>query len=383
MKTILVTGARAPVALHWARLLKEAGHRVLLADTQVLPLSRPTRFKDRYVRLPRPIGQMPVFKAAVERLLAEERPDLVLPTCEEIFYLAALRDRHGLSIPLLAPHFDQLSAMHDKFRFATFARALDGPVTAPETFLIRDAADAEPLLSRARSLVLKPVWSRFGDRVLRRPEPAVMAGMDWQGGGPWVAQTYLPGEELSAYALARDGTLLAHQAYRGLFRAGGGASVAFAPVREPDIEAFLRAFVARRGWHGQVSFDFRRDEAGRIHVIECNPRAVSGLHFFAPGDGLVKALFGGGPARASIGRPQTVRLALLTYGLAEAFSSGRFRAWGEAWQQCGDLTDHPGDRSFGWVQAGALAEIALLALRHRTGLKTAATADMEWNGEPL
>lgn len=44
MATVLVTGARAPVALHLAlhlaRLMKAAGHRVLLADSLPAPLAR-------------------------------------------------------------------------------------------------------------------------------------------------------------------------------------------------------------------------------------------------------------------------------------------------------------------------------------------------------
>ncbi len=383
MKTVIVTGARAPVALHWVRLLKVAGLRVVLADTQSLPISRFTRFKDRYVRLPRPIGAMQAYAVAWRKLLAEEQPQLVLPTCEEVFYLAALRDIHGVPIPLMAPDSALLARMHNKFTFARFAATLGPDCAPPDTVLIEKAEDAEPLLSRRDELVLKPVWSRFGDRVIRRPSTATLQGMDWRQGGPWVAQTWLPGGELSVYALAYRGRLVAHQAYLGLFRASGGASVAFSPVEEPEIERFLETFVERTRWHGQVSFDFRRDDKGTIRVIECNPRAVSGLHFFAPGDGLVQALMGEGTARASIVRPQTVKLALALYGLADAAASRRLKMWWQSFRACDDLTAWPGDRGFLKAQMLALTEIICLALRHRTGLKAAATADTEWNGEPL
>ena len=42
-KTILVTGARAPSALHLARVFHSAGHRVILADTFRYPMSLMTR----------------------------------------------------------------------------------------------------------------------------------------------------------------------------------------------------------------------------------------------------------------------------------------------------------------------------------------------------
>ncbi len=384
MSTVIVTGARAPVALHWARLFKRAGHRVVLADSQHAPISRFTRFKDRYVCLPRPLDAMEHYASGWRRLLDQEKPAMVLPTCEEVFFLAALKERYGVPLPLFAPTFDLLASMHDKFRFAGFSTSLDAGIRAPDSWLIESRHDAEPLLERSTELVLKPVWSRFADRVIRRPDAAKMGTMDWRDGGPWVAQTYLPGEEASVYAVAVNGQLVGSRAYRGLFRAGGGASVAFEPLDEPAIDAFLRAFVTKTSWHGQVSFDFRRDRDGRLFVIECNPRAVSGLHFFSPADGLVEAVLERPcPVTAGIARPQTVRLALATYGLADALSSGRLADWQQAWRDCDDLTSFPGDRGFLLPQFAALGEIILLALRHRTGLKAAATADTEWNGQSL
>lgn len=383
MKTVIITGARAPVALHWARLLKAAGHRVVLADSQKHPLARQTRFKDRYHCLPRPIGDMPAYAKAWRRLLTEERPDLVLPTCEEVFFLAALRDQHGVDMPLFAPSFARLAAAHDKYRFAMAVHEMETPAPPPETWLLRTEAEARALLGVRRDVVLKPVWSRFGDRVLRKPTEAQITGIDWAAAEPWVGQAFLPGEELSVYALACEGKVLAHQAYSGLFRAQGGASVAFARCDVPEITRFVEIFVAHTRWHGQVSFDFRRDGNGSLHVIECNPRAVSGLHFFAPGDGLVDALFNGEPATPSLVAPQTVKLAMLTYGLADALSSGRVKSWLETMRASQDLTRFPGDRNFLLPQLMALVEIVALSLKSGLSLKAAATIDTEWNGEAL
>src|SRR5689334_17961307 len=103
MKSVLVTGARAPVALHWARLLTAEGHRVILADSHRFPMSHATRFKTAYVRLPEPRGNAAAYARAVERVVEEHRCDVVVPTCEEVFFLAAARDLHGATIPLLAP----------------------------------------------------------------------------------------------------------------------------------------------------------------------------------------------------------------------------------------------------------------------------------------
>lgn len=381
MRTVIVSGARAPVALHWARLFKVAGWRVVLADTFRMPISRATRFKDVYVRLPGPLTDFAAYLDALRRVVDEERPALWMPTCEEVFFLAAARDLHGVPLPLLAPPFGVLAAAHDKFRFSQAVAGM--PVEAPRSWLVKDAADLAPLVSRSRELVFKPVWSRFGDRALRRPEPEQIADGRFLGGVHWVAQDYLPGEEVSAFALAHGGRVLAVQPYRGLFRASAGAAVAFAPFDDPQIGAFVTAYATATAWTGQLSFDFRRDAEGRLFVIECNPRATSGLHFFAPGDGLVKAALGEGKAVATDRRPMTLGLALATYGLADAISNRKWKEWRKAWAQCADITDFPGDRGFLPVQFAALTEIAAIAARRRCSLKTAAMDDTEWNGQPL
>jgi hypothetical protein len=133
MKTILVTGARAPSALHLARLFHSAGHRVILADTFRYPMSLMTRMKHAYVRLPSPRSSFSDYCTAVAALAARESLDLIVPTCEEVFSLAAIRDRRGIALPLFAPHFDLLAKVHNKADFAELATGLgaDPPQTAP------------------------------------------------------------------------------------------------------------------------------------------------------------------------------------------------------------------------------------------------------------
>ena len=130
-KVILVTGARAPSALHLARIFHSAGHRVILADTLRYPMSRATRMKDAYAQLPSPRQSFSNYCAAVAALVAREAPDLIVPTCEEVFFLAAIRDRRRIDIPLYAPHFDLLAKVHNKADFAELATGLgaDPPPT--------------------------------------------------------------------------------------------------------------------------------------------------------------------------------------------------------------------------------------------------------------
>jgi len=378
-RRILLTGARAPCALHLARELAGAGHVVVLADSLTFPLARATRFASGFARLPPPRVDVAAYGQAVRAACARHGIDLIIPTCEEVFFLAAVRD--GLGAGLLAPPFNLLKQVHDKFTFTGLAAGLGAD--AAETRLLRDEGAVAAFDGDPREWVFKPVWSRFGDRALIRP--ADLRGLRPVPVDPWVAQRYLPGEELCAYAMAYDGRMAALSAYRPLYRAGNGigAGIMVEPVRDETIARFVEGFVRRTRWTGQVSFDFRRDGKGALHVLECNPRATTGVHFFATGDGLASALLDGTAATPGIYEPMGSGLAMLIYGLPWAIKTRTVADWRCDYGRMRSLMEASGDRSTLPFQGLALAEAAWRAVRNGTGLKAAATADIEWNGEVL
>ena len=380
-KVILVTGARAPSALHLARIFHSAGHRVILADTLRYPMSRATRMKDAYAQLPSPRQSFSNYCAAVAALVAREAPDLIVPTCEEVFFLAAIRDRRRIDIPLFAPHFDLLAKVHNKADFAELATGLGAD--PPPTWRLVSREDLSRLSRPAEELVLKPAWSRFGSRVLIRPSRIAIEGLCPTAADPWVAQAYLPGEEISAYAVAVNGRLAAFQSYRPTYRVGHGAGVAFEPMDAPVARQFADGLVSRLNWTGQISFDFRRDERGELRVIECNPRTTSGVHYFGPVDDLDKSILEGRAVRASLTAPMTLPLAMLAYGLPYAIRHRGLAQWWRDLAGMQDISSWPGDRHLLLSQLRALGEIAVRAVRDGNGLVEASVRDIEWDGEPL
>src|SRR5690606_2011320 len=119
---------------------------------------------------------------------------------------------------------------------------------------------------------------------------------------------------------------------RPLYRAGNaqGAGVLVEPVVDDTIRHFVEGFVSRTQWTGQISFDFRRDAEGRLHVLECNPRATTGVHFFAAKDGLPDALLEGTATAPTIKAPVGVALAMLIYGLPYALKTRQLNSWWQA-----------------------------------------------------
>lgn len=376
-RTYFITGARAPVALHLARLLHGAGHKVHLGDTLASPLAAASRMHHGYHRLPSFRSNRASAAALAERL-ATVQVDLVIPTCEEVLHLAHIWRDHPMPAPLFAPKAELLQEVHDKYRFIHLCQRLG--LKVPHTRLLQSRDDVADLTAAADALVFKPVWSRFAIQTLIRPAPDRLSRIHPTPATPWIAQDFVPGDEVSVYAVAHAGQVTVLSAYRGLIRAGLGASVAFAPVDDPAVTRFVEAFVAGNGWTGQISFDLIRKADGTVFPIECNPRATSGLHFFRNSSAFSQAIDGVGVAVPDVIRPQGVRLAIWLYGLPGVFRSRERRAFLQALHEVGDVMDWPGDRFTLRDQLRPMAEIARLAIRRRISLQAASTQDIEWNG---
>ncbi|PJF07934.1 hypothetical protein [Pseudorhodobacter sp. MZDSW-24AT] len=373
-EAVLVTGARAPVALHWAWALRAAGRPVHLADSLRWPIGR--GFAAGYLRHAPPAFDLDGFRRDLLRLCAEHGIGQIVPTCEEVLWLAQIApDLAAAGVRVLAPPFPVLAQAHDKAAFIALCAGFWPHV--PQTWRLSTQADLEGLPDPA-GLVLKPVFSRFATRTLLRPSAAQVARLRPTAQAPWVAQAFLPGREICAYAIAVEGEVTALAVYHPLYRAGRGAGIYFQPVDPGPALRFVRAFAQATGWSGQLSFDLIETEAG-LAPIECNPRATSGLHLLRAPGALVAALEGGGPLVLPDARgPQCVRLAMWLYGAWGA--RGRFGAFRADLARAEEALVWGGARVGVAAQLRAVAEIGAIALRRRQGLQAASTADIEWNG---
>ena len=376
-QTILITGARAPVALHMTRLLDGAGHTIILADTLKVPVARGSKACKAYVALPSPRFDYKAYATAVEHAIEGHGINLVIPTCEEVFYLARIWRDQSMNAQLLAPPFDLLAKSHSKLEFIRLAKSLG--LETPATVELTGKAAMNVL--QPREFVFKPVWSRFASRVVIRPSHEQLESITPSISDPWIAQQFVDGDEISAYAVALDGRLKALALYRSLYRAGKGAGVCFEPVEDEQAKRFVEAFVAGTNWTGQISFDLMREKSGNILPLECNPRATSGLHFFTDPLRFADSMLNkGDPVTPDATGVHGVRLATLMYGLPQALRQGTAAHLFSTVKQMHDIFDWPHDRISALSQIRSLMEIAGLAIGGRVSLQTASTRDIEWNG---
>ena len=371
MTRVLITGARAPAALHLARLLGEAGHHVVMADSLRWPVAAASAHVAAYVRLPPANGSLAGYRTAVAGAIADHRIALVVPTCEEVFHLARAWAGGRMEAALFAPDLDRLRRAHHKYDFIRWAADLGLPV--PQTELLEGPDDVAKVAAQSREMVFKPVWSRFATQTLIRPERLSIAPTK---AAPWVAQAFLPGEEVCAYAIAHQGRMVGMAAYRPVYRAGQGAGIAFQRDDDPGIADYLTRLVAGTGWHGQIALDLIRGADGVIRAIECNPRATSGLHFFRAPQAFADAVIAGSNVVPDVSGLQAVKLALALYGPWQAPG----RVWRDL-RQAADVMHWPGDPAPRWRQPLAIAETVGIALRHGLSLTAATTRDIAWDGD--
>ncbi len=352
MSRILITGVRAPVALDLAGALATAGHEVHGADVFANAMMRGRLAGFHTYAAPRFDPQS--FRRDAEAILARLKPDLVVPLCEEVFYWAQL------DAPLFAPPLETLMRLHSKYEFARLAAELG--LDVPQT---------ERTTRWAPESVYKPEFSRFGTRIHIRPTHDPKLENDPQN--PWLRQDYIDGEDLSFYAIAHGGQLRAVAAWRSAWRTHGGASYYFDPVDDPQLWNIARTLVQALDLTGQISCDLRRDMNGKLWLLECNPRATSGLHLLAP-EALAEAFLSDGPPLAAGAQPACLGLAMTLYGVPEAVVTGRLAQWQADRKRARDVLQG--------VTAAALADslgYSLKAAAKGQGLAAFLTADIECN----
>lgn len=380
---VLILGARAPACLEWARAFTASGWQVYVADSLAQPVSRYSCAASHYFRLPEPRYDPLGWWTALAKLVKQHQIGLVLPTCEEVFYLGhGLEHLPEIPCPVITLPLSRLQPLHHKYQFALLTK--DWLAAAPETHLLETIESVMALRSTAQDWVFKPAYSRFANRTLIRPQARQLETLSPTPAYPWVAQRFVAGREHCSYSLLVNGRLTAHACYHPRYRVGRGSGIWFEPSNPAPVRAFVERFGAETGYSGQVAFDFIEAADGRCHVLECNPRATSGVHLFDDQpEALVAALLGQLPSGVVLtpsAKPRMVGLAMLLFAAPKQFWRPQF--WRD-FASAGDVMVRAGDTGPLLAQVPGVLEIAMRALARRCGLLAAATADIEWDGQPL
>lgn len=384
MPTILLTGGRAPVALDLARMFADAGHRVIMAESLPGHLSRPSRAIARSYDVPPPRYNPSGFTHALCRIADRESVDLLIPTCEEVFWIA--RSIHSIEAAtnVFTVSLQQLDVLHNKFLFNQRAQAIG--LAVPYTRLITARDELEIILADGGEWVFKPVYSRFASRTIILPKGReAIARIGPSPEQPWAAQTFVPGRQLCTYSVAQSGQLVAHCTYPALFTAGQGAAVHFEAVEHPAILEWVSRFVEAEAYTGQISFDFIETTQGNVYALECNPRATSGLHLFRASAAFTDRFFAADAdcLFPATGTQAMLSTAMLLYALPAALAGGQAAEWWHAFQGSRDVLFDRADPLPALLQWRMIGHYILQGKQHGLSPLAASTLDIEWNGECL
>jgi hypothetical protein len=381
-RSVLILGGRAPVALDHARRFAHQGWRVFVADSIPCRISGASRAVQATLRIASPSHAPSRFVTDLQDIVSKHAIDLIVPTCEEVFFVSRYRDRLPASVRVLSDDFGKLRQVHSKRQFLSLAEGCG--VHVPAATLVTSLGEAREWAG-ARGIVLKPEFSRFGVHVRLYPDGIAADAPALSALGKWVVQDYAEGQEFCSYSVANEGQLLAHSLYRPAWRMSLSSSFYFEAARNDAIRTFVERFARKLAFTGQLSFDWIVRADGRASVLECNPRATSGCHLFSLDDPVPAALDGtlSHCAEPSSRAPRMITAMMITAGLWQGIRRLELRRWSRDYRAATDVIGVTAD---GGPAMGAISDLmsyARLALAQRRTLREAATQDIEWDGQEL
>ncbi len=375
---ILFTGGRAPATLELARAFHRAGHTIFMAESLHGHLSQPSRVVTKNFIVPPPRQKTDEFINALRTIILENKIDLLIPTCEEIFYVSIGKDQ--LPCTVFAEPIQKLNKLHNKWSFVYNAASYG--LSVPPTILTATVNDVLHAYSNWKELVIKPVYSRFAAHALIRPTlKYALSKLNYDS--PWIAQNYIEGTEICTYSICHNGHITAHATYPSTITAGHGATIYFTPIHHPAIFEWVKKFVKKNQFTGQIAFDFIQSPDGRIFALECNPRVTSGAHLLASHPQFAEAFLN--PALECISplddHSYILASAMLAYGLPASIKNNNFTQWLRTFFTSSDVILDFKDPLPFLFQYRSISSYLKIAREQNISALEASTFDIEWNGE--
>ncbi|MBZ7985359.1 hypothetical protein AVANS14531_03280 [Campylobacter sp. Cr9] len=282
---VLITGARAPVSFEWLKILKN--DELIFADSiDFILLNK----NINYIKMPSP--RFDFYNFCNEYFKLFKQVDKIICNCEEIFYIAQARDLYLKINPneeykFFIPKTSFLLTFHNKFSIFSALKDMRNlsyknvSIKYPKSYYINNVS----LLKKydLSKFILKPIYSRFGLNVIRNID---INKLNISLNNPYVLQEKINANQICNYAIFENGILKEHIVYDSRYLINNSAGSYFVRIDDENINKCIFNFMQELGinfkLNGQIAFDFlmqKNDEKISLYLIECNPRATSGLHF--------------------------------------------------------------------------------------------------------
>jgi predicted ATP-grasp superfamily ATP-dependent carboligase len=290
---VLVSEGSSTSAREAVTILGLSGHIVEVCDPDPYCLARFSRFVEKFHHCPGLRDDPAGFLRFVEQLLAAQHFDVLLPTHEQGFLFARVRQRLENLTGLALPGFESYRIAHSK---AGFSRLLDQlGLPQPATRIVRSEAALRGAI-RFPSVVKTSVGTASRGVWLVHSESDLEAALqDLDASDAFadevLVQDFVAGSVEKAQAIFCRGALLGFHAYRQIATGAGGGEAIKQSVQRLEVRAHLAAIGGKLAWHGALSVDYILPEEGAAPLlIDCNPRLVEPMSAYLAGLDLVRLL---------------------------------------------------------------------------------------------
>ena len=284
---VLVTGAGGPAAVSVLRALAPRAELFAVdIDPHAAGLYLAADGHRAIVRR----GDDPDFVRDLLARCREWNVDVLIPTVDdELIPIAVAISRFAeIGTSVVVGAAAAIDTCVDKWRLV---RSI-GQLPAPATSLL--VQWFEPTTVPSWPAIVKP-RSGSGSRGVRLIESPAQLG-DVPRDGSHILQEYLPGEELSVDVYVAADHRPMGAVPRERLKVDSGVAVAGRTIHDPEAIDLALAVVASVGLTGPANVQLRRDAAGRLRLLEVNPRFPGSLPltiragFDIPGIALDEAL---------------------------------------------------------------------------------------------
>jgi len=290
---ILVLDGNQNQAVASVRSLTDAGHEVLVGESNSWSKAGWSRFCKATFEYPNPEKDTPGFIARISEIAKQSVGTLVLPMTEATTLpISAHRDKLlSLGARFVLPdHVDVLRAFN-KNEMVQLASSMG--IAVPRTVAISDDDDLRragetlkfPLVLKPRSSV--ETQSDGAVRVTGRPQYAknlqelLTRYADLKRVCSQVlVQEFVDGDGVGYFALMRQGELLAefaHRRIRDVYPTGSGSAVRMSVEPEPELRQASLSLLQALRWHGVAMVEFRQVRGQNPVFMEVNGRFWNSL----------------------------------------------------------------------------------------------------------
>jgi predicted ATP-grasp superfamily ATP-dependent carboligase len=373
---VLVSEGSSTSSREAITILGRSGHHVEICDPSPWCLGRYSRFVKRFHLCP-PLRSNPKgYLAYLEKLLASGQFDVLLPTHEQGFLFARVRERLAGSVALASPSFDSYRTAHSKAGFCRLLSELGLP--QPATAIVtsesglRAAVRYPAVIKTAIGTASRGVWFVRDARTLGQAVHELVAAEAFAD--EVLVQDHIEGTTEKAQSVFSRGELVGFHAYRQVTAGVGGGEAIKESVHRLQVRTMLEKIGRRLAWHGALSIDYLMPEQGETPLlIDCNPRLVEPMSAYLAGTDLVCLLLqisrGETPASSPAGR-EGVRTHLAMQALLGIAARGGSRRalLRECWRLWRGRGSYGGSREeltpvdLDWMSAVPLAATATLLL---------------------